>query len=172
MRYYANLKDRERDIKNEILSRREAAAAFPFVRKTIRDFDGKVYNIRFEKALQSALDGKAPGRIFTRNTGFRIEVNYYPSKVTYYSYFTLAAASYETEKKIGESKKKPVRIDAGKLDENLRAEREKLLKEAQEIEDQAPRMDEMLLHIKHAEEVLEAKKHDVHFILRDIYGIR
>ena len=40
----------------EVEARREAAAAFPFIRPVLQRFNGKVYNCRFEKALKEAAE--------------------------------------------------------------------------------------------------------------------
>jgi len=43
---------KDKEIMKRIKARREAAAVFPYLRKTIEAFDGKVFNCRFEKALR------------------------------------------------------------------------------------------------------------------------
>ena len=50
--YYGNEEQKQAALQHEIDSRREAAAAFPHLRKVLESFDGKVFNCRLEKALR------------------------------------------------------------------------------------------------------------------------
>ena len=162
-------KERVECAKAEAEARREAAAAIPIVRGVVETFAGKVYNCRFEKALKEAAEGKAPGRICARkdNRGITIEYHYAAPARASYGYFCLAW--YRCEKP---EKGKPVRIDGAKLCEDLRKNYETLLREAAEIEEQAPRIRELLRDIAHAEGLVSKAKGAVNSTLRDIYGIR
>ena len=51
MRFY-NHEDAEKQVKKDIEAYSEVNAILPAVRKVIRDFDGKIFNVRLEKALQ------------------------------------------------------------------------------------------------------------------------
>ena len=162
-------KERVECAKAEAEARREAAAAIPIVRGVVETFAGKVYNCRFEKALKEAAEGKAPGRICARkdNRGITIEYHYAAPARASYGYFQIAW--YRCEKA---EKGKPVRIDGAKLCEDLRKNYETLLREAAEIEEQAPRIRELLRDIAHAEGLVSKAKGAVNSTLRDIYGIR
>lgn len=51
MRFY-NYEDAEKQVQKDIEAYSEVNAMLPAVRKVIRDFDGKIFNVKLEKALQ------------------------------------------------------------------------------------------------------------------------
>lgn len=53
---FGTREDMDRKAHEKICFYREVASYYPVIRKIAQKFDGKVYNCRFEKALQEALD--------------------------------------------------------------------------------------------------------------------
>lgn len=51
MRFY-NYEDAEKQIQKDMEAYNEVNATLPAVRKVIRSFDGKIFNVKLEKALQ------------------------------------------------------------------------------------------------------------------------
>ena len=147
----------DRRAKAEVAARREAAAAFPFIRPVLQQFNGKVYNRRFENALKEALKGNAPGYVYTYKGGF-ISVIYAPS-VEGTERFTLCRMNAEK------------RLDGKTLDDSLKDCRAALLREAAEIEEQAQQAELFQKRIDEAERLLKSVTDGINETVRDIYGL-
>ena len=146
----------DRRAKSEVAARREAAAAFPFIRPVLQQFNGKVYNRRFENALQEALKGNAPGYVYTYKGAF-ISVIYTPSmKGT--ERFTLCRMNAEK------------RLDGKALDDSLKDCRAALLREAAEIEEQAQQAELFQKRIDEAERLLKSVTDGINETVKSIYG--
>ena len=113
--YWGSREEQDKRVKTEVAARREAAAAFPFIRPVLQQFNGKVYNCRFEKALQEAAEGKAPGRVYARKDDYWVTVNYYPSTGHVGTAYGLTLCQMKTEALIDGK-----RLDGKALDDSLR----------------------------------------------------
>ena len=142
----------------EVEARREAAAAFPFIRPVLQRFNGKVYNRRFETALQEALKGNAPGYVYTYKSAYFISVIYAPS-VEGTERFTLCCMNAEK------------RLDGKALDDSLKERRAALLREAAEIEEQAQQVELYRKRIEDTKRLLESVTGGINRTIRDIYGL-
>ena len=147
----------------EAEERREAAATFPLVREVVQQFAGKVYNCKFEKALQEALRDKAPGSIYARKDSYYVNVEYYPA-ARINGHFTLCSMKI---KDLIDGK----RIDGKALEESLKARRESLLQEAAAIEEQAANADVYRQQIEDLQRRLEHITGGICYTVRDIYSL-
>lgn len=166
MGYYYSPEEREKRAKEEIAARRETAAQFPLVREVIQGYDRKVYNCRFEKALQAALDGKAPGHIHTHKTDYVMTVEYRPSVHTRTNYNCFTIASMKTEELIDGK-----RIDAGKLLASLKDRRVSLLQEAARIEEQMEKAEIYRAQIEATKDLLNRIVNGIDYTIREIYDL-
>lgn len=157
MRYYKR-EDQDAAAAREAATRREAASLFPIVREVVRRFDGKVYNIRFQRALQEAVAGKAAGQIYTHKTDWSITIEWYP------------AAGYDYQQTIARMKTAR-RIDGTELDASLKDCRTALLREAARIEEQAAQIDTVKAQIDATEKLLERLRDGLSYPVREIYGL-
>ena len=148
----------------EVEGRREAAATFPLVREVVQQFAGKVYNCKFEKALQEALRDKAPGRIYTRKDSYNVNVEYFPAARN--NGYSITLCSMKTKDLIDGK-----RIDGKALEESLKARRESLLKEAAAIEEQAANADVYRRQIEDLQRRLEHITGGICYTVRDIYSL-
>ena len=151
----------------EVEARREAAAAFPFIRPVLQRFNGKVYNCRFEKALKEAAEGKTPGRVYARKDGYWVTVNYYPSMGNPgHCIYGLTLCQMKTEALIDGK-----RLDGKALDDSLKERRAALLREAAEIEEQAQQAELFQKRIDEAERLLKSVTDGINETVKDIYGL-
>ena len=151
----------------EVEARREAAAAFPFIRPVLQRFNGKVYNCRFEKALKEAAEGKTPGRVYARKDGYWVTVNYYPSMGNPgHCIYGLTLCQMKTEALIDGK-----RLDGKALDDSLKERRAALLREAAEIEEQAQQVELYRKRIEETKRLLESVTGGINRTIRDIYGL-
>lgn len=160
--FYGNREDQNKHISEIIKENREAAQLFPEIRKVIQNFDGKVYNIRFQKALQDA-------------TGKYIWAKYndygsYGGNVSIYicgnanRIYTLATIRRE-DMKDGK------RIDAEKMIASARVNRESHLKKAYKMEQSMQQIDVIKKQIQDIEQLLKAVTSPLDYEIRDTYNI-
>lgn len=148
-----------------VAGRREAAATFPLVREVVRRFDGKVFNCRFEKALQEALQGAAPGHVYVNKNDYWLTVRYHAHATPGYNYpFTLCQLR-ASEMPDGK------RLDGKALYESLTACRAALLREAAAIEEQAAKADEYREQIEQMKRTLEHLTGSITITVRDIFNL-
>lgn len=154
--YYGSQEDKDRAIETKIRERREAAALFPEVRKVIEQFDGKVYNVRFDKALRAAV-----GKVYTEQRGGRIYI------------YTLGTGSnwHHIASLSREDMKDGKRINAAAFIESARRCREILLKEAYQIERAAEDAPKVKMQIEEIRKTLEAVIKNIPYEVRDIYDL-
>ena len=164
--YWGSREEQDKRVKTEVAARREAAAAFPFIRPVLQQFNGKVYNCRFEKALQEAAEGKAPGRVYARKDDYWVTVNYYPSTGHVGTAYGLTLCQMKTEALIDGK-----RLDGKALDDSLKERRAALLREAAEIEEQAQQVELFQKRIEETKRLLESVTGGINWTVKDIYGL-
>lgn len=157
MRNYRSTEEQQKDIQSRIESYRAAAAQAPAIIKVLRQFDGKVYNCRLDKALAEATENKI--RVYERY-GY---VEIYATFTTNYNHITLA--------RFDKAKLENKRLDAGKLIEQVTHSREELLKKAYSIETYAPQADNIREYIRQTIDKLESISHKLPDDIRDIFNI-
>lgn len=155
MHYYKR-ESQDAEITKLITEYRRLAAFYPAIKKVIREFDHKVYNIRFIKAINDRT-----GEYFTmdrRGEILTIE--------KYFSGHTITMAECKTENLIDGK-----RIDADLLIESLTKKREGLLKKAADFEMQMQKVDIAKQRMLYLEKQLETIRKDFDYIILDTYGI-
>ena len=154
---YHTIEEKEKAARRKAEEYRKAAGHIPAVMRVVREFDGKVYNCRFGKALEEATGGE----VHANKTAYTVEIFTYAQGYSSIDLATVRTADLTDGK----------RIPAEKLLQSARERREGLLKKASEIEammDQAP-------HIREYFEEMRKKLQDFSNRLpseiKDIYGI-
>lgn len=159
MRFYGNYEEADKEARGRAADYRTAAGYIPAITKVIKDFDGKVYNCRLEKALRAATDNK----VSCEKTQYSLTIYTYPTKN--YSY-RIRLADIKAED-LPEGK----RIPAAKILESFTAHRESLLKLAYDIESNIDQMQQVKAYIQETKNKLEAYCRSFNTDLRDIYNI-
>lgn len=138
-------------------TRRQAAALYPMIAEVVRAFDGKVYNCRFERALQE-------------RTGARIICHKYTKGIGAYIYehgeqITLCWFNIEdmTDGK---------RIPAAKVLEDARDRRQTLLQDAASMERTMQEVDAIKTDLRHLQDMHDAILRRVPYSAKDIYDIK
>lgn len=157
MIYYRSTEERQKDLNNRIKSYRQAAAHVPQIIKTLKQFDGKVYNCRLDKALREATNGKVG---VYNQYGF---ISIYACYTTNYHHINFATFRLEDL----ENK----RINAEKLIEQVKASRESLLDKAYKIETYSEQADNIREYVKQSIEKLESICKSLPDDIREVYNI-
>lgn len=157
MIYYRSTEERQKDLNNRIESYRQAAAHVPQIIKTLKQFDGKVYNCRLDKALREATNGKVG---VYNQYGF---ISIYACYTTNYHHINFATFRLEDL----ENK----RINAEKLIEQVKASRESLLDKAYKIETYSEQADNIREYVKQSIEKLESICKSLPDDIREVYNI-
>lgn len=157
MIYYRSTEERQKDLNNRIESYRQAAAHVPQIIKTLKQFDGKVYNCRLDKALREATNGKVG---VYNQYGF---ISIYACYTTNYHHINFATFRLEDL----ENK----RINAEKLIEQVKASRESLLDKAYKVETYSEQADNIREYVKQSIEKLESICKSLPDDIREIYNI-
>ena len=164
MYYFTSKKEADARAAMEAAGRREAAAILPLVQDVIWQFDRKVYNCRFEKALQEALAGKAPGRIYVRKDQYWVLVEYLPKATPGCYSFTVC------QMKTGDLVDGK-RINGQVLSESLKERCASLLEDAAAIEEQSAKADEYQRQFEQLRRSFSELRDGIHSTVCDIYGL-
>lgn len=164
MYYFTSKKEADARAAMEAAGRREAAAILPLVEDVIWQFDRKVYNCRFEKALQEALAGKAPGRIYVRKDHYWVLVEYLPKATP--GCYSITVAQMKTGDLVDGK-----RINGQLLSESLKERCASLLEAAAVIEEQSARVDEYRRQFEQLQRSFEELRDGINSTVRDIYGL-
>lgn len=159
MRFYGDIEAANKEAHERAESYRTAAGYILAITKVLKDFDGKVYNCRLDKALQAATDN----RVYVDKTQYYFQI-YTWNRHNYSHHITLASIKPED---LTEGK----RIPADKLIESLKEHRESLLKKAYAIETNIDQMPQIKEYIRQTKEKLESYCRSFPDDLRDIYGL-
>lgn len=138
------------------------AGLFPLVRHVVDKFDGKVFNCRFEKALQETL-GFPDVRIYAKKDSYNLSVYWYSKNCN--NYMTIASVLIKEL----EDKK---RINAEKLLESARNIREKNLKHAVDLERELPNVELYQARINEIRKQLSNLVDGLPYELADTFGLR
>lgn len=135
---------------------RNMASAYPAVEKVGKSFDGKILNIRFERALSEA-------------TGLRVRVRKFE---TYVDIGALCdCVTYPLAKIKNKDMADGKRINAETLAQSALKLRNWYLKESAEIEDVMQNLDEYKEQINRAIEAINAIVEPLNGTAREIYGL-
>ncbi|WP_034452466.1 hypothetical protein [Butyrivibrio sp. AE2032] len=159
MRFYGSIEDANKAAQTRANAYRNAAGYINTVAKVVKQFDGKVYNCRLDKALKEATEG----RVFCNKNQYLFEIYTYPE--SHYS-FHIGLANIKAED-LTEGK----RIPADKIIKSLQEHREMLLRKAYDIESHIGEMEQVRAYIMQTKEKLENYCRSFNTDLRDIYRI-
>lgn len=153
---YNGFGDPAEELKKRATAYRNAAGLFPAVRKTAETFDGKVYNCRFEKALQEATGS----RVFAAKRYKWIEIYIYEDG----RQITLAQIAQD-------ALKDGKRIPADMIIESAREHRESLLKRATELETAIEKVPDIRRQIETLSGMICQLRDSIPYEVRDVYRL-
>ena len=156
MNYYESEEQRKEAIAKKVDLYREAAGYMPTIAKIVQSFDGKVYNCRFDKAIEAALKGKV--YVYKRWEYIHIYVLDHGHDIT------LASLPM---KELNESK----RIPAEKFLASLRQYRDELLKKAYDIETTIDQAANIKIYAEQTIEKINALLQKIPTEVREAYNI-
>jgi len=157
MKYYHSTEDQKKDLDSRVESYRRVAGYTPAIVKILKQFDGKVFNCRLDKAIREATDNEIG--VFKRYGFIYISGHY----MTNYHEITLAAFKEEDLKN--------KRIDAEKIINQVITAREELLKKAYSVETYAAQADNIREYVRQSIDKLEKMCRALPDDIRDIYNI-
>lgn len=158
-RFYGDIEEANKAAYERIEDYRTAAGYIPAVTKVLKDFDGKVYNCRLEKALRAATNN----RVTVEKNNYHLSIYTYP-RHNYSFHITIASIPAEA---LEDGK----RIPAAKLIESMQSNRERILKDAYQIESNIEYMAQVKQYIKETKDKLENYCRSFGSDLRDLYGL-
>jgi hypothetical protein len=175
--FYGSAEEKKDHIMEKVANMRTAAAQVNRVKEVVRQFDGKVYNKKFDDAIAALTDDDY--RFYSYNQYGWFYIQFCPRHTSYNATLSIMTAysckaddyikmQTREECKVFDGK----RINAAAMIERLNTERAALLKEAFELETAARDIEKTL-------EQISALKHAVNGIIdalpwpiRDTYGIK
>ena len=159
MSFYGNIEAANTAAHRIVDEYRNAASYILAVTKVVKDFDGKVYNCRFDKALKAATDN----RVYVDKTQYYFQIYTWVNN-NYSRHITLASIKPDD---LIDGK----RIPADKIIESLKDHRESILKKAYTIESTIDQMPQARAYIMQTKEKLESFCRSFPDELRDIFDI-
>lgn len=168
---------KQQGICNRVASLRRAADTTRLLKPVIRSYDGKMYNCRFDEAIQALSDDNA--RLSVSNSYGWFYIYYRESDMSYNDQIALLtgysckSAEYkphqtDQDKIMFDGK----RIKAAAMVAELDAKREALLKEAYDLEDYAGNLPDVLKHIQDTEKLLHHLTVGLPSIVMDLCRIK
>lgn len=161
-RFYGSIEEANKEARRRVEGFRTAAAWIPVIIKVFREYDSKVFNCRFDKALEAATGNK----VHAQKTDYNVLRVY--GWIEGYSYDV--ELSRQDGKKAAEAGEK-IRINAEELTTAARAKYAELLTRAAEIENTMERVPQIKEYIKEQKEKLVAFFRGYNTDIRDLYGL-
>lgn len=156
--FYGRKEDREKEIAKKIRACREMSTLFPIIRDVAEAFDGKVFNCRFEKALQEIRP-----RMYAQKRYQWLEITAFPNEPGCGEY-TLAQIKLSD---MPDGK----RIPADLIIDAARRKRESLLQQAAQMERDASEAEEKRRQLEYFKSQLEKVRDSICYEVRDIYNL-
>jgi uncharacterized protein YqfA (UPF0365 family) len=155
--YYYGREEQDKATQRIIREHRQAAAAFPRLKKVVTAFDGKAFNCRLEKALNEDPDQE---RIYVSKRYKWLEFHTYHNGTQY----TIAAIKLED---MPEGK----RIPAELIIKSAEEKRIELLRKAAEIEKASEQIDTIKAQVEQLGKILSGIMAAVPYEVKDIYRV-
>ena len=176
MIYTSDLSDKSAAIKSRAAFIRRAAGTTRLLKPVIRAFDGKMYNCRFDEAIRTISDDTRRVSVYNRYGWLYIEYNkpgFYSDNITLLSGYSCKSADHIDRQQddnavIFDGK----RINADKMCAGLDASRERLLKEAYELEEAADKLPETVQQIKETYDLLHRLTGSLPAVVLDVCKIK
>ena len=156
--FYGSKEDQSREIQRRVADCREMAALFPIIRTVAEEFDGKVFNCRFEKALQE----KRP-RIYVGKRFQYLEITAYPESHSGNS-FTLAQIKLSD---MPDGKRIPAKL----IIEAAKSKRESLLQQAYRIERDAAEVEEKRRQLDYFKDQIDKIRDSICYEVQNVYNL-
>lgn len=156
--YFSDRKSQIKACETYSQRRRQAAGLYPIISKVLRDFDGKIYNVRLERALQEAAQ---PEHIYCQKRYKFIEIYAYIGTDT----FTLCQINQDD---LTDGK----RIPAEKMIESAQERRENLLKEAAKMDYFAANIDGIKEQLNDLKKAYNAILENIPYTAQDILNVK
>jgi len=156
--FYGTSEQREKAVQERAEAYRAAADLFPIVRKTAEEFDGKMFNCRFEKALQEKYR-----RIFVTRRYEYIEITAYPGTKGN----TLITLVHLNQSDLIDGKRVPGKL----IIERAREKREELLKAAAKMEHDAADAEEKRRQLDYLKNQIDSIRDSICYEIQDLYGL-
>lgn len=172
MRYYTR-ENQDNAAREEIAAYRQFAAAYPLIARVSKEYDGKCFNCRFEKALQDACnsqfgfrmldDGRIYGnvQIYARKRYKWLEIDMY-----------IKSQSHNLAQIALDDMPDGKRIPADKIIKSAAEKREKFLQEAAQLEKDMAMVDIYKNQIAQIEKILDGIEKQLGTRVKDIYNLR
>lgn len=154
--FWRNAEDANKEAQKRIEMHREAAGIIPAVINVIRRFDGKVYNRRFQGALQEE----------TGKNVYADKMEYYIEVYMWFNGRHINLARIKNEELIDGK-----RIPAGKMIESARGYQSSHLKTAYEIETSLQQVEQCKTYLQEMKEKIENFTAKIPSDVREIYNI-
>ena len=148
--------EKKKAIEKQVQEMRTNAAFYPVIAKVLRDFDGKVFNCRLEKALKDATNNN----VYVHKRMDWIEI---------YSFNRGALTTLAQIRK--DTMPDGKRICADDFIKDAQERRAALLKKAADIEQTAANMDMIAAQLDGLKKTYNAIVETIPYELRDMYGI-
>ncbi len=170
--FYGSKEEQDKAIMKQVNKYRNAAAIFPYLRKVIESFDGKVYNIRLEKALRE--DGNFWTVKLNRNDryGDMLTIDF-QARNDHAPYGYSINVVYVNLGKSTDPKSKwdGKRIPASVIVESAREKREINLKNAAELESVIDREQSIREQIQYFAKQIDKLVDPILYYARDVYDL-
>lgn len=171
--FIGSMEQKKENIKKQIEAFRTASKQIGKIKKVVQEFDGKIYNCRFDKAISELSDKEAGLRFYTQDyyTTFAIQCST--------SQFYSPVALLETYRPVkGQAKDKCIcfdenkRIKADKMIELLNNRYAEILKKAQELENALSNIDATLNQLEQIKHTYKLVADGLPYQIRDTFGIK
>jgi uncharacterized protein YukE len=171
--FIGSFEQKKENIKKQIEALRTASKQIGKIKKVVQEFDGKIYNCRFDKAISELSDKEAGLRFYTQDyyTTFAIQC----STSHFYSPVTLLE-TYRPVK--GQTQDKCIcfdenkRIKADKMIELLNNKYSEILKKAQELENALNTIETTLDQLEQIKNTYKLVADALPYQIRDVFGIK
>lgn len=170
--FIGSFEQKKENIKKQIEALRTASKQIGKIKKVVQDFDGKVYNCRFDQAIEQLSDKETGLRFYVQNHyNFSIQCSAFQC----YPYIALL----ETFRPVkGQAKGKCIcfdenkRIKADKMIELLNNKYSEILKKAQELENALNNIEATLDQLEQIKHTYKLVADALPYQIRDTFGIK
>ena len=170
--------NQEKEIRDKIDGLRSAAGRIKDIKPIVRQYNGKIYNRRFDEAIREL--SKKDDHLWVSNTYGWFYISYSRRKSHIRDITLLSGYSCKAENMIDPERQKDEaarifnekRINADKMCESLDLHYAKLLKEAYELELAFDHIDETQKRLEDIKRVYEATVRSLPSDIIDVYGIK
>ena len=171
--FIGSIEQKKENIKKQIEALRTASRQVGKIKKVVQEFNGKVYNCRFDQAIEQLSDKEAGLRFYTQDyyTTFAIQCST--------SHFYSPVALLETFRPVkGQAENKCIcfdenkRIKADKMIELLNNKYSEILQKAQELENALNNIDATLNQLEQIKHTYKLVADALPYQIRDVFGIK